>query len=455
MSLNDQQLALIHAALDGELSAEEQRCFGELIARSAAARRYYYVCRQYQKLLQGQRTVTVPADLPDRFSGLLLNEVSVTSVAPHTTNPTHLSAPLIVRLEKRSLRHKHRTLAWLSVACSLFIAVLVALLSGFQLEVGPWLHNNNHPHTVTQSENPLAAAPPLGDTQPHQHVVQATTIPDRPQPAVHHPPTHQQPHSSEMPAPVLALAPLPRPAPLDVFTAPPVPPVHINLAEIKLPFLRSLSEFDREEIQQAFLSCFQGETAVRIDLFTRDLHRGVQWLQKATGQMGLHLFVDSVTADRLKKNQPIVAVLLYCDSLTPTELSRLFFLLHTEDARISPRLFDGVHVMPVSPADERELREVLGMDLGLNVKTRHDKLERGPSSQIPQRPLSEQTAEELAKSFLTKNKTDKTALLTAWGPPAARVSPYHSVEIRTFLTRRSARTPQAVPALIILRLPLS
>jgi Ni,Fe-hydrogenase III component G len=224
------------------------------------------------------------------------------------------------------------------------------------------------------------------------------------------------------------------------------------MAEIRLPFLRMLGEFDREDVQLAFLQQVQRESAVRIDLFTRDLGRGVQWLQKAAQQAGLHLVVDATTADRLKKGAPITAVMLYCDNLTPAELTRLFMLLNQEDAKISPRLFDMVHLMPLAPHDERDLREVLGMDPGLHVKVRPEKSDRGVG-EAPQRPLSAGTADEIIRSLMAKKSIDKSGLVTTWAPPVARTAPFLSAEIKSYLARKAPRSPQAVPAVIILRLP--
>lgn len=448
MSLNDQQLALIHAALDGELSAEEQRSFGELIARSAAARRYYYACRQYQKLLQGQEPPPPAADLPDRLWTLLLEH----NGSP--PSPAEPAASLIIQRDPRP-RRRSRPVPLLITAFSLFVASAAALLLGLSPDFRRWFPSQGGAQTAQQPD-PVAPVPSTPPNLPHRpdparEPHHRDETPEQPRPPVPPPP---QPPPSALPTRELALAPPPRQAPLDLFTAPPIPPVRISFAEVRLPFLRSLSEFDREDIQLAFLRQLQSESAVRIDLFSRDLHRGVQWLQKTASQAGLHLFVDATTVDRLKKNQPLTAILLYCDGLTPPELTRLFLLLHAEDARISPRLFDGVHVMPLSQADERDLREVLGVDPGLGNRTRSDKGERN-HGEVPQRPISDQTADEVVHSLLSKGKIDKAALLTAWGPPVARVSPFLSVEVKAYLARRATRPPQAVPAVIILRVPLN
>ncbi|MCS7271967.1 MAG: hypothetical protein NZ703_12880, partial [Gemmataceae bacterium] len=353
------------------------------------------------------------------------------------------------RQRRRSVRSP------LILAFSLLVAVgaagLTLRLLGPPPPAVPPQEQHANIHGVAAIENPTPAGPispapaPGGSTHPSAPAITpgsgndtAPTQPRAPGPGVSD----------------LAVAPPPREANWDLFTAPLPPPVRISLAEVQPPFLRPLADFDRDEVAGTFLRQLQREPAVRIDVFTRDLHRGIQWLQKTAAQAGLHLFVDATTADRLKKNQPLTAVLLYCDGLTAEELTRLFLLLQAEDARISPRLFDMVHLMPLSPTDERELREVLGVDPQLGTKPRPERPEKA-AAEVPQRPLSADTVDTIIQSLLNKGRIDKSALVTAWGPPAARVQPLHSAEIKAYLARRSTRPPRAVPALIIVRLPYS
>ena len=505
MTLSEEELELIHAALDGELTVEQHQRLADLLSQSPAARKYYSVWRKFQKLLRGVNPPPPSQELLARFeelawsqsvqSGLpqdasrcesghepmairqpadgstsafpksdqltpLFLRVSLTPEAQ--THPDASPKPPIFSVPSASAKEGHGTRGYRDRRRRLVTGPLFASVAFSGLVAFAWLLTNSF-----QGQNDFVAssfriAPaveknsdPRDSRDGYSHSPSRSWVTNKDSPIVESPaPVESTDPPSVMSSPEkgVAQAPPPREASLAIFTAPLPPPVRIDMAEICLPFLRMLGEFEREDVQLAFLQQVQRESAVRIDLFTRDLNRGVQWLQKTANQIGLHLVVDATTADRLKKGAPITAVLLYCDNLTPAELTRFFILLHGEDAKISPRLFDMVHLMPLAPHDERDLREVLGVDPGLNVKARPDKNDKAVG-EVPQRPLSAGTADEIIRSLLAKKSIDKSGLVTAWAPPAARTAPFLSTEIRSYLTRKATRSPQAVPALIILRLP--
>ncbi|GIW83794.1 MAG: hypothetical protein KatS3mg106_307 [Gemmataceae bacterium] len=506
MTLSEEELELIHAALDGELTAEQHQRLADLLTQSSAARKYYSVWRKFQKRLRAVDPPPPPQELLDRFEefvrsqsaphGLPLDtcrwesaseDVAIAPSAdgssfayslggPRSTlspcnsftpeAPAHgaaspmplaFSVPQAATAEgtvtRRHPHHRRRLVSGLLLA-SVAFSVLIASAWLFSRFLGQTDPDASFSVVATAVEKTTEPRNSGGDRlqQPSR-----SWITDRNSAAVESPAPGESPDRlPAVPSPEkgIAQAPPPREAPLDIFTAPLPPPVRIDMAEIRLPFLRMLGEFEREDVQLAFLQQLQRESAVRIDLFTRDLGRGVQWLQKAAQQAGLHLIVDATTADRLKKGTPITAVMLYCDNLTPAELTRLFMLLNQEDAKISPRLFDMVHLMPLAPHDERDLREVLGADPALHGKVRPDKSDRGVG-EAPQRPLSAGTADEIIRSLMAKKSIDKSGLVTTWAPPVARTAPFLSAEIKSYLARKAPRSPQAVPAVIILRLPNS
>jgi len=510
MKLSEEELALIHAALDGELTVEQHQCLADLLSQSSAARKYYSVWRKFQKLLRGVDPPAPPAQLQRRFGecipvqsipagafeqnspdgaspateapcrsgsgafpafssdaestaalddGVSPRQAIPSSVVPSSRASVFSPQSLGTADGLESRRYARRRPRWIStglpasVAFSLLLA-FAGLLASLLLPNS--LRNDSASLTVVSTaEKPSATASSDNLNRIPTPARAGTSAADS---DAHSPISPSSPKESSDPTPAvsspsrggIAQAPPPREAPLDIFTAPVPPPVRLDMAEIRLPFLRMLGEFEREDVPLLFLRQIQQEPAVRIDLFTRDLARAVQWCQKAAAQAGLHLLVDATTAERLKKGMPITAVLLYYDNLTPAELTRFFILLQAEDARISPRLFDMVHLVPLAPQDERELREVLGADPAWNVKPRPERSDKGT---IPQRPLSAGTADEVIQSVLAKKGMDKSGLVTTWSPSPARTPPLLSSEIKSFLARRTARPPQAVPVMIILRLP--
>jgi hypothetical protein len=506
MKLSEEELALIHAALDGELMVEQHQRLADLLSQSSAARKYYSVWRKFQKLLRGVDPPAPPAELPRCFEEFIPTRLATASASrddspsdasaetaapsrsPSRVTPASASEVSATPIPQDRGRNSDGIPVVPSSRASAFSRETVAAAEGFAgqrygrrrsrfvsnvlvasvafsvLVAGVWLFTSvlvqtppNDPPEVTVASPSEKTSPPGRDGPNRPSWPSRSGVPDRnvdpgsatrPSSPEEGPPQPSLPRVS--PEGGIAQAPPPREAPLDIFTAPVPPPVRLDMAEIRLPFLRMLGEFEREDVQLLFLRQIQQEPAVRIDLFTRDLTRAVQWCQKAAAQAGLHLLVDATTADRLKKGVPITAILLYCDNLTPAELTRFFILLNGEDAKISPRLFDMVHLVPLVPQDERELRDVLGADPAWNVKLRPERSDKGT---IPQRPLSATTADEIIQSLLGKKGMDKTGLVTTWSPPAARTPPFLSAEIKSFLSLKTPRSPQAVPAMIILRLP--
>ncbi|MBA2225498.1 MAG: hypothetical protein WHU94_03090 [Thermogemmata sp.] len=505
MTLSEEELELIHAALDGELTVEQHQRLADLLSQSPAARKYYSVWRKFQKRLRAVDPPPPPQELFTCFPEFAWSPATQSALSQDTSrresasgdvaigqSADGLSSPITLGGQLNTLSHCNSFIPKAQVPAAASAMPLVSsvpqaaaaegtaarrhpyrrrrLVSGLVLAAvafsvlvaTAWLFNSFQGQTDPEASFSVIATAVDKTTDPRNsegdrpHQPSRSGITDRNSALVKsHTPGESPDRLPAVPSPEkgVAQAPPPREAPLDIFTAPLPPPVSIDMAEIRLPFLRMLGEFDREDVQLAFLQQVQRESAVRIDLFTRDLARGVQWLQKAANQAGLHLAVDATTADRLKKGAPITAVVLYCDNLTPAELTRFFLLLHGEDAKISPRLFDMVHLMPLSPHDERDLREVLGVDPGLNVKVRSDKSDNKGVREAPQRPLSAGTADEIIRSLLAKKSMDKSGLVTTWAPPAARTAHFLSAEIKSYLARKASRSPQAVPALIILRLP--
>jgi len=223
-----------------------------------------------------------------------------------------------------------------------------------------------------------------------------------------------------------------------------IPP--LDLIRVRVPFLRQLSDFDREDTRQQFVEELARDPAFRIDLFTRHMPRSVEWFRAAAKTAGVTVFVDPTTLERVNKGQ-INSVVVYTESLTSAELSDLFAKLCAEDATISPRVFDVVHATPVLQTDQEALRSILGIDPGLFKRPTQEK---GSDSA---KPISAGTADQIVKTLTTGQGkgSEKCAMLTTWLPTAARTVPAASSELKQFLLKRGDRKANAVPAVIVIR----
>jgi hypothetical protein len=220
----------------------------------------------------------------------------------------------------------------------------------------------------------------------------------------------------------------------------------LDLIRVRVPFLKQLSDFDREDTRQQFVEELARDPAFRIDIFTRHMPRSVEWFRAAAKAAGVTIFVDPTTLERVNKGQ-IHSVVVYTESLTSAELSDLFAKLSAEDATISPRVFDVVHATPVLQADQEALRSILGIDPGLYKRQTQEK---GSDSA---KPISAGTADQIVKTLTTGQGkgSEKCAMLMTWLPTAARTSPAASTELKQFLLKRGDRKANAVPAVIVIR----
>jgi hypothetical protein len=256
----------------------------------------------------------------------------------------------------------------------------------------------------------------------------------------------------------VALAPEPRSIQNNAFGSPPIPRINFNLVDIRIPFLRAIAEFEHANVRKELVDELKAGSAFRIDLFTRDPHRGAEVFQTAARTAGLTILADATSMERLKKLQT-TSVVIYTDALTAEELTELFSKLCSEDAKISPHVFDVLHATTVTTGEKGDvanLRAVLGFDPGLfkRLAEKGEKPEKSEKNEKadrldPTKPLSAGTADHIVKS-VTK-PAEKVAVLLSWEPTNSRTFPGNSAELKQFIAKRGERKANAVPVLIVIR----
>ena len=102
--------------------------------------------------------------------------------------------------------------------------------------------------------------------------------------------------------------------------------------------------------------------------------------------------------------------------------------------------------------DDAELRNILGIDPGL-FKRPVPAPERSDNGIDSAKPISAGTADQIVKSIASGQgkPAEKPALLTIWGPSNARTVPANSGELKSYLSKRGERRPNAVPVMIVIR----
>jgi hypothetical protein len=446
--ITDEQLALITAAVDGELNHAETVRFRRLLDTSTEARGIYVRLKADSARLRNLPHREPPADLRQKIMARLAAITPPPNAWPTTTPLSRPGQPQTRSVQAEPvvrLTSYRRSRPWGAVAVAAVLMVGVAA-SSF------WFFSRNHatpgkPHH-TQTEHsaewakllPSEAGPkPTAPTLPEPG---RGWFPVATAPAADPPPPLPNP-----PANAVATAPRPRPVLSALVGAPPEPEIPpLDLVQVRLPFLRQLAEFEREGIRQQFSDELARDPAFRIDLFARDIHRGTDCLKAAAKAAGVILYVDPTTSDRISKHAA-TSVVVYTEALNRTELAEFFGKLCVEDAKISPRVFDALHATPVMGADQRDLSHVLGTDPGL-FKRAHQ--EKTPDIS---KPISAGTADHVVESLRTGQgkPTERSAILLTWKPDMARTVPSTSSEVKQFLSRRGERKASAVPVIIVIR----
>jgi hypothetical protein len=413
---SDVVLQLLSEVVDGELTPAEVATVRALLAASPESQVAYRKLRADRQRLQQLTPAAPPADLHARVMARL------------PARP-----PVPAEIVRPTRRPRRGSLVPVGVAAS----VLLALAGGsFWFFVNQKAGPGANPAVVAQANKNRDAD--------WARLLPRDTAPPPSAPAVAEPPVEPDTAVVEVPSPP-EVAPAPRPVARDVLTFPPLPDVgKLELARVRVPFLATVAEFDREDVQQQFVAELGQDPAFRIDLFARDPGRGAELLQAAAKGIGLTVHADKLTTDRVQRKQA-AAYLVYTDSLAAPDLRDLLARLAAADARTPERTFDAVHASPATPADQRELREVMGTDPGL--------WKRPGTPAAEPKPVSSGTAERVARTLTdpTGKGGGKSALLTTFAPNQARTPPAASRELRHFFDRRGDRRPTAVPVLIVIR----
>jgi hypothetical protein len=441
------QMNLLTAAVDAELSPQEARRLRRLLDSSAEARAAYARLKADSDRLRNLPRVTPLADLHKRVMARV-----ATATPPHTTparkpEPAPTATPSTLPFDTPVAKTRRWVPA--AIAASLLLTVTGTSFWFFR-DRGPAVaHNPNRPPPATHSGagDPEWAKWLPAETGSHPAAPMPSERRDRTVVRNDTPPPFVGPIDRD----AVATAPEPRAVRGDLIGSrigPQIPP--FDLIDARVPFLRPLTDFEREDVRMQFVEELGRDPAFRIDLFARDPARAVQSMQAAAKAAGVNVHADAAALGLVNKRQGS-SVVVYTDSLTAADLADLFARLCAEDEKISPRVFGALHATPVLQPDQSDLRAVLGIDPGLFKRPaaaeKPEKMEKGIDSG---KPISAGTADHIVKS-VTGKAGEKSAVLLTWSPSNLRTPPANSAELKQFLTKRGERKPNAVPVLIVIR----
>ena len=430
MMLTDPQLQLLTAAIDGKLSPAEARRLRRLLDASPEARDTLARLKADAERLRTLPRIAPPADLAAR----VMTRIAAVTPAPQAEPSAILFATTARRLP-----------VWVPAAVAASLLVGIASASFFLFR-------------DTGGAGSTARTPPLETVVPPNDWSRSLPDPDS-LPSAPPPRPHVGSGSvvkGELPVPPgveprpWQLAPEPRAVQPDLVAFPPITAPSFDQVKVRVPFLRSVGDFARAESRQELADELARDPAYRIDVFTRDPARAVEVFQTAAKAAGVTVHADAATLDRVKKRQ-VNAVIVYTEALTEAEVAAVFGRLAAADAKISPRVFDSLHAIPVTRTDERSLVETLGRDPGL-----YKRADLGAGAKAdPSKPLSDGTAQHIVDRVggagAASPGAEKPAVLLAWAPPALRTAPSASAELKQFFAKRGDRKPGVVPVVIVIR----
>jgi negative regulator of sigma E activity len=452
--LSAEQRELITAALDGELSETEVRALRQLLSTSPEARDLIDKLKADRERV---RSLPLPqVNPPAELCAKIMARIADTTPAPRpkSTQPTKQTkpakAPSVHPAQPAPARR--RLPSWVPVALAASVLLCVAAGSfafftsktpGNGLAKNPWSHvlpaPQEMPTSVPSPTQPAPQARPQHDAHAVAHV-DISPVPVLPLP------------KEVRPTPI-AIAPEPRSAKHDFLASgllPPIPP--FDLIQVRVPFLRTIAELEREDIRLELSEELARDLAYRLDLFVRDTARGVEVFQNAAKAHGLTVFADAATLDKLKKRQ-VHAVVIYSECLTAEELAVLFSKVAAEDVKFSPRVCDSLHATPTNRSDENELKQILGIDVGL-YKRPTGSGGAGQGDKTGDKPVSSGTIDSVTKTLTTPSKVEKPVVLMTWQtthPSIGRTVPAMSAELKQFREKRGERKPNVVPVIIVIR----
>lgn len=412
------QHELITAAVDGDLSAEESLAFRLLLRQEPWARELY-------------RQLTEDADALRRLP---------TASAPNTIVPNVLSAisPVIPSSHLRPRKQKFAKTYWLGYATTAAI-FCVMVWGSYRVFLDPQKSSVTVLTTVVESENgshspsadPILNLPKAG--------ISTVIPPPRLVPELN----PLTPLDQTQVAQALETAPPPRSAYGDLVGAGLMEPTRpLVTAEARLPILCEANQLGTEDIQSQLLTELEKDSAYRFNLFSTDPIKAIELFTSAAKTVSIRLKAEAFTQERVNRQLPI-AYAIYTESLNAKQIAQLFKALALELADPKVQQTIGMaHLMPITVADQRDLKDLLGLD-------RQWLLQRQSTPNETPKSIQSSTIQELKQSL--QKTSGHQGLVLTYAPVSSRVSPAQSAEIQGFFESLPAREPDQIPLLIVIR----
>jgi hypothetical protein len=441
--LPDRDRQLLTAYVDGELTPRQRRHAERLLRQSEEARGLLRRLEEDARALRALPPVRPAADL----SEAVLRGIAERRLAP---------------ARRRVLRPVPAYPEWAGLAAAAAVLLVLGLASylyfarAFQREA-PLAENRpgtSQPAPEVKPADADAVARRAEGTPPSKD--EGAKGPPKPAP----PPSAvvKGPDKKDQPRPAPQPAPEP-PKPDAVLTDRNMEMFKLDEVRVSLPVTLSVRDLEKDAARRKLLEELDKDSAFRLELPCGDGTRAFERFQAVCKARHIGLHIEGAAQVRIKKAQWRTNYVVYLEGLTAQEWSALLRQLAQEDARASKRpperQFDGLVVTRLTPRDHKELADLMGLD-----PTRTPPKPAGPLGTDLHKPLSEQTAEQVAQALAGQGSArpqpgkpaakapEHAALVMAYNPVRPRPG---SPEVKRFLESRKPTRPGTIQVLLVLR----
>lgn len=425
--LSERVQKLLTAAVDGELTDRERRALNKLLGESTEARDVYQRLQRDAKKLRELPRATLPA----HYSSLIIQSL-------HRPSPT---IPTVVA----QTAQKYLPI-WANLAAAL--GVLIALATGTYLVVRLNEQQENA-KLAGKNAKPIEPANPASNGSTPE-IIRGSNKPSPEGPDILPLPRDHDDFAS---VPMPELPDPPEPENKTALTVPFNPKLELFKVDMpKLPPIIAVRELEHAVQRSVLRDSMKSDDAIHIDLFCKDANKGFERVLNTLKAQGHRTLVEALAQFRLQSRVKTNYV-IYAETLNVEDVVRLFTAVAADERKMDSKLLEKLVVTSMSLTDQKTLAALLGLDpklLQIKPKT-VTKLD-------PQKPLSDLTAEALARALAEKERAanagltkpgEALALALSFNP--VRPHPMLSREVREFLANRKERKPGTPAIMLIIR----
>jgi hypothetical protein len=420
--LPDRISQLLTAYVDGELSSRQRRSVEQLLQQSTEA-------RDLVRQLQEDAT---------RLRGL-----------PRAQLAPEFTAQVLRTIATRRLHHSRRQVQpyrpavpyWASLAAAACVLLIIGVGSFLYFQAAQrWQvdrrADKKNPAVDPEKDKPVNAAPSPFVAKENEESPKSIVGPEQPaDPAIGI-------VNAENKAPTVPDCPRDdQPKKPGSSTELAVPNPNIKGLEVVKPSLAlslGMRELTQEKKMQQLRKDLLRETAYRLELFCLDNGKALERLQSAFRAQGIRFLIDPEVLMSLKNHKLKGDYALYAEGLTAEELAKVLIHLARDDRQAEAKRrgdgqFDNLLILPMTPADQKELTALLGVDVLQSESPRP----KSPLGVDIRKPVSDGTAAQVIGSLEGQGpQRPEPGKPTAKIPERlAVVVPYHPARLRSVVSR--------------------